>query len=515
MEPFKNMKGKLREENPLPEGFGWEDMQEGIFEKMADLTAPEKEKKRFEYWKLTLFSLGMVVMLGLGSLCYLERSEQQMIDGRQELTKPLASANQVNKSFKNRGNLTGKEQLNPKERATQALTTIENHPTNLINDKERHVLNRQPKSTADLKIDNKIEVKEVVKFSQNSARKGIAIDQENNLRNNNPNSKVSANLVGTKISKHDNILPTTEKKERSSETTSFTTFNNYLSTVKTVGSIINIKNDNPIWTLQALEKKPFEILNYQRLSTINPLSLSNPLAVEKRENNTRFSMAIGLGLNYWTPNWGSSSTSQERAQYEKALVGNTYSLLFDYRLYPKWSLGTGIMNSTYFSQFNYKETEVYQAVKEEVLVEIQVNTFTGDSTKIYDDSVININRERQVVHYNTFKKWSVPLIVKYSLSNKKVEYAFGIGTMLTLSTKTAGKTINSTIQDYNANSPIYQTGTEIGALGTFDLNYHLSEKYYIGAQLSGIASLKNWSIEEEVDLKPLIFNSQLTIGMKF
>jgi len=96
-----------------------------------------------------------------------------------------------------------------------------------------------------------------------------------------------------------------------------------------------------------------------------------------------------------------------------------------------------------------------------------------------------------------------------------MEYAIGIGTMLTLTTKTAGKTLNPTIVDYNSTNPVYKNGFEIGAMGSFDLNYHFSKKYFVGAQLSVVKSLVNWSLTDEVILKPTVFHSQVRIGMKF
>ncbi len=518
MEPFENMKGKLREESPLPEGFGWEDMQEGIFEKMANKAAPEDGKKRFYFSKWTFFCLGMVTMLVMNVLFHFVNNRQQTLDNNQEVISQLSTSNQPIKPFKEGHDLSREEQLNTEKAATQISRTIENYPTDLINsipDKESISPQLAPTTISIKEPTTKIKIEGKATNLQKGGKKTIEIEQENSLLNNTKESKAATNKTVDKISEQANSLPNIEALEQSTDTAPLTAFNNKLNPLKTAGSIISTKNDKSVWILSALEQKPLKVLNQLYLPNINPLSLSNPLAVEKRANNARFSMAIGVGLNYWTPNWGSSSLSQERAQYEKALIGNTYSLLFDYQLHPKWSIGTGLMNTTYYSQFNYEETDTYQKVKTGVLVEIQVNTITGDSTQIFGDRTINVNRQRQVVHYNTFKKWSVPLLVKYNIRKRKVAYALGIGAMLTLKTETAGKTINSTIQDYSTASPIYQAGTEIGAMGTFDLNYHLSEKYFIGAQLSGIASLKNWSTEIEVALKPLILNSQLTLGLKF
>lgn len=519
MEPFEKMKGKLREESPLPEGFGWEDMQEGIFEKMANKATPEDGKKRFYFGKWTYFLLGMVTMLVLNVLIYFANNKQHTLANNQEVISQVSTSNQAIKPIKEVHSLSRQQQqLNTEKATTQTLGSAKNHPTDLISSKVVQEAIRpqlEPTPNSIKETNTEVKIKGKATSSQKGVEKTKESDKENNLLSNTKNNKIATNKTVAGISKQAKSSPKIEELEQSTETTSSTAFNNKVNPLKTAGNIISTKNDKSVWTLSALEKRPLKVLNQLYLSHINPLSLGNPLAMEKRENNARFSMAIGVGLNYWTPNWGSSSLSQERAQYEKALVGNTYSLLFEYRLHPKLSIGTGVMNTTYYSQFNYKETETYQKLKTGVLVEIQVNTVTGDSTQIFGNRTINVNRERQVVHFNTFKKWSVPLIVKYNLRKRKVAYALGVGAMLTLKTETAGKTINSAILDYSAASPIYQAGTEIGVMGTFDVNYHFSEKYYIGAQLSGIASLKNWSTELEVDLKPLIFNSQLTLGLKF
>ena len=226
-------------------------------------------------------------------------------------------------------------------------------------------------------------------------------------------------------------------------------------------------------------------------------------------------MAIGAGVNYWIPNWDNATASQERAKYEKAILGNTYSLQFGYRTKSNWGVSTGIQWSKNSSKFDYQQVETFSRTKIATLVEIQVNTFTGDSTKIYGDQTVNVERTRTIVHYNTFQKWTIPLTVKYSLRNRKMEYAFGLGTMLTLNTSSNGRTLNSTIIDYNAASPIYKSSFTIGVMGAFDLNYHFSKKYYVGTQLAVVKDLTNWSTSNEVVLKPTIFHSQIMVGMKF
>ena len=516
MEPFENMKGKLREEGPLPEGFGWEEMREGIFEKMANIAEPEKEKKRFGYWKLTFFLLGMIATLLLGVVFHFVNNEPQALENKEETIIAISPSSQLVNPIEAGNSLSKQEQLTPKEIANQTLHITENQPADLSNHQKESIrVGPEEKSTADLKTNNKTERKETNRNSPNSAEKLRIIDDENNLRNNNLNSEVAIKIANIKISKQENTSLGFEKVELSTETTPLTAFNNNQKQQQVAESIIKAKNSKPIWVLRTLEKKDFKSLNYHRLPIINLLSLSNPLVVEKREDISRFSIAIGVGLNYWTPNWGNSRGSQERATYEKALVGSTYSMQLDYRLKRQWSLGTGLTHTRYYSKFDYNKTDNYQKVKKNALVEIQINTVTGDSTQLFGDRTIKVNRQRQVVHYNTFQKWSIPLVVKHSLRAQKMEYAFGVGSILTLSTKTVGKTINKEVQDYNSISPIYQSGFEVGALGTFDINYHLSKRYYMGIQFSGIKSLKNWSSENEVDLKPIIFNSQLTLGLKF
>ncbi len=505
MEPFDNLKGKLREESPLPEGFGWDDMQEGIFEKMENLTIPKKEPKQFGYWKLTFFLFGMLAMLGLTVLFHLVTDTQKEEIIQRESLVLLSALNSATKTVEKTKTTTKKEYSYPEKSTEVSLNTDQNYPTEIISKSEEKATNSLTSTSLSAKETAKIDKREINGIAPNRLNNQFSI----------PKKEAGELEKIVPINQHNNISPNIKNVGQETKPAPPTAFNNYMISEKTENSRPNNQQRESIWTLTSLRKEPLKPLDYLHLIILDTLSLSNPLAVEKRNHQTRFSMAFGAGVNYWTPNWGGTTGSQERATYEKALIGTTYSLQLDYQLKPNWALASGIVWSRNYSKFDYYQTDTYQKVKQAAVVEIQVNTFTGDSTQIYGDQTVNVERTRKVVHYNSFQKWAIPVSIKYSLRHRQMEYTFGIGTMFTLSTKTTGKTFNQTITDYNAANPIYKTGLEIGAMGSFDLNYHFSNKYFIGAQLSAVKSLGNWSQTEEVMLKPMIFHSQLRIGRKF
>ncbi len=522
MEPFDHLKGKLREESPLPEGFGWDDMQKGIFEKMAQTPIPINKPKRFRSWKLIFFLLGMGVTLGLVTLFQIGANQQEVLSNpsKKEVVS-IPSPSSLDKITTEQASNRTIE--NSTEQAVQISVTSLNKVIKAnIEDKEsiggnasfiitkKDLLNTKNLSAnIQAGLANLNPTKTII---ENTPR----IDKLQGSEKTPENQEESTlkQTIKTPIKKHI-ISPTIKEMEQLNSVAPPTAFNNTLSPLKAVINSISTEKEKIIWALTALEKKPFKLLNYLRLSAIKPLPLSQPLAVEKNAQSARFSMALGAGVNYWTPNWENTIISQERAKYEKAFLGNTYAVQLGYQLKPNWAISTGLMWSKNYSKFDYNQVETQQRTKEAALVEIQVNSFTGDSTKIYGDKIINVEQTRRVVHYNSFQKWAIPLTVKYSLRNRKMEYAFGLGTMLTLSTHTSGKTVNPEIIDYNATSPIYKSSFAIGAMGSFDLNYHFSKKYYIGAQLAIVKDLTNWSQTNETVLKPTLFHGQIMIGRKF
>ena len=510
MEPFDNLKGKLRDESPLPEGFGWDDMEEGIFEKMPDITIPEKESKRIGYWKLTFFLFGMVAMLGLTVLFHLVTNSQEegISQTKSDITSPFlnSATNSLEKTNRFAKKGMEKERSMPKS-TTEIFSDIDrDYPTEIIKKPEKKSAN----SLIPINLPTN-------GFPQVNKQKINSVPPKDILKKQLPINKKETGLSkkASPVTQNNNISPNIKNVEQEVKTASLTALNNYATLEKTENNSTNNQQRESIWALTSLGKEPLKPLDYLHLTILDTLSLNNPLAMEKRNHQTRFSMAIGAGINYWMPNWGNTTASQESAIYEKALIGTTYSLQLAYQLKTNWSLASGIVWSRNYSKFDYQQIDTYQKVKQAALVEIQVNTFTGDSTQIYGDQTVNIERTRKVIHYNSFQKWAIPVSIKYSFRHRQMEYAFGIGTMLNLTTKTSGKTFNQSITDYNAANPIYKTGLEIGAMGSFDLNYHFSNKYFIGAQLSAVKSLGNWSQTEEVMLKPMIFHSQLRIGMKF
>lgn len=531
MEPFDNFKGKLREESPLPEGFGWEDMQEGIFEKMEQIDLPQKESKRSGYWRLTFFLLGMGGMLGVITLFQvLTFQQEQPIPKNQKEIILNQQQSAGKKIIIPKSNTTTKKNFRSPVNLSLELLSSEAIKSDI---KNKQLLNQQvsakptqknlidTKNLADILNINGLIPDDQINFKNLSSTKkeiGNAFNnQAENLEKRIQHQypiKIEKTVKTPASKQKNNISPKTKEVEQSTSIAPPTAFNSMLAPSKTVIKSISTGKEKKIWRLTALEKKPLKSLNYLRLSAINSLSLSYPSVVEKRDNRTRFSMAIGIGVNYWLPNW-ETTTNPERTQYERAILGKTYSLQLGYQLKSNWQIGTGIQWSKNYSKFDYTQTVTQSRTKENALVEIQVNSFSGDSTKIYGDKTVNVERTRTVVHYNTFQKWAIPLTIKYGLKNRKMEYVFGFGTLLTLSTNSSGRTINATIIDYNATNPIYKSSLTIGAVGSFDLNYHFSKKYYIGTQLSIVKDLTNWSQTTDIALKPTLFHSQIMIGMKF
>ncbi|MFK7935994.1 MAG: hypothetical protein AB8G22_20945 [Saprospiraceae bacterium] len=516
MESADNFKKRLRGEEELPADFGWEHMEEGIFAKMATISPEPAAPETGRWWLILSLFLGILLLTGIvtGLYQWNQTQDAALTNLKVVLAEQQQRAEQKTVEHHIQDNA---DQNNETENATININSNQNHtehtPIITRSTSEKAQLSNYGNHLRKIKKENIKSVQgannqlvinellgagdltntknEVTTFSKGTVNSN-QLTTENHLltpAQNEPESTLKNDILNQNPNSPTDIISTPKQAKTATQT-----------------------DELAIEYLQ----QPTPTLAIPALKNISPSALNLSVAPRKKAVEQRFAIALSSGTNFWFANRGADSVSIERNEFETTQLGNNVGLELDYYLNNNWSLRSGLQIQNLNSRFDFTEVTTFQRLKENVVLGIQVSTFSQDSLEIRGDTLINVQAERSVRHYNQFKKWSVPIVLNYAVRRGKLEYQIGLGTLLTLQSTTSGRTIaNQIIVDYNADEPIYRSGLEIALQAAVSMNYYFTKRYFIGAQLSANQYLTNWNIATEQIQRPLLLNGQLRVGMRF
>jgi hypothetical protein len=221
--------------------------------------------------------------------------------------------------------------------------------------------------------------------------------------------------------------------------------------------------------------------------SFEPLNVANAVIKKRKIKTIDWQLGISSGLNTLKMNYLSDSSAAIAAlkkETEKGQLGWQSSLHLTALQNDKWRFSTGLTYAQYFSKLDYKQEKTVQVLKKNQLLQVWINTSTGDTLQTRrGDTTVNALSTRQVVHHNSFQQLSIPLT--FGIQNQLGNLAYGInaGAVLNFTLAQSGKLI-----DGKGELSLFSNGDALAPL----------RKSSIGAQISpfvGYAIAKKWSIE--------------------
>jgi hypothetical protein len=241
----------------------------------------------------------------------------------------------------------------------------------------------------------------------------------------------------------------------------------------------------------ALSFLPFLEHNIHSINTGKPL-LDGVITANRTQNKRKrkeidWQLGISLGLNTMKMNYASDSSAAIatlKNKTEKWQLGWNSSAHLTVLRNDKWRFSTGLAYEQYFLKLNFKQEKAIQVLKENQLLQVWINTSTGDTLQTRrGDTMINALSIREVVHYNTFQQLSIPFAVGIQNHSGNWIYGINIGAVLNFTLGQSGKLI-----DDKGEFQLFSNGDSLAPL----------RKSRIGTQISpfvGYAITKKWSIE--------------------
>ena len=150
--------------------------------------------------------------------------------------------------------------------------------------------------------------------------------------------------------------------------------------------------------------------------------------------NARWKIGGTVGSNLVYFNYASQNIkplADKKNLSEFLTLGTTYGLSANLFYNNDIIIGTGIDYNQLWSMFENGSITNTQILKEDQLVKVWLNAFTGDTLNVnITDTLVNQSTFRSVVHFNSYQRISIPF--KIGIMKTKGNWIYGIQTGLAL-----------------------------------------------------------------------------------
>lgn len=470
----------------LPGDFKWEDMEDGIMEKM------KKEESRRPVFLIVFTILGCVLfLLGIG-WAYIWNNNHA------KTSKELEGiANTVHKH-------------KTSESSDASMATIENEtPKTLTNVRQSESKTNQNSEFSNIEIG-----KTVFKNYINRTTQKITISDNNSI------PKTSDIIDINKISIEIGINNT--QKENQTKTNEIITKS---SSEKELENDVNLtlKSSSPNETILVESVNLLTAISLIKVNEIKSLeenlydNVLSPTITDQKMNKipNNYILLTG-GITSWDLNY--SKNAPERDVYEKTILSYHTQLSYTQRFKNNFVFGAGIRYQNLETELNYSTfIDNYKTIRlSDTIISIQTNAITGQQTRIKGDVDVNVSANRRIRHFNRYQVYQIPLSVGKAWSiNKKWSTEISLGTAVNIYTYSKGRTLYlGDILDFSGSeTPFINNRWGIQGLGSVKIHYKINN--FLGLLLDGSIqqSLTNWSSEDGVSLLPL--NKNIGLGMYY
>ncbi|MFK7807692.1 MAG: hypothetical protein AB8F74_07845 [Saprospiraceae bacterium] len=449
----------------LPEGFGWEDMKDDIYEKMDEKKPKPNYKK---YWPL--FLLLLMVGCGTGSWFALKQ-----VDGNR------ISENAFNENINNNENL------------------VADNSTELI-DKEN--LNTEKEISTEKTKEEQLAVEKIDTPKNNTK----AIQKTKTVLFS--NQSVDASQSNNTILKKE-VLPVVEE-----ESETITEINIPTNTSvgeepelnKFVESGLTLIGTNKL----QLPSMDFEGLSSQLLPVVTTFSKPSP-SKEKFKPQVQISLAAGLS-NLST--FGDNLNKDHVSGYPGYSINPSVQLF----IRPRHALQVDYEFTAVQELFDYDGSRPISVSKENVVVEELVSSLTG---KVINSERKNVivpgTRSYREVKYNQYQFHTLSLGYHFATAKKKrSSFGFYTGASYLLQMNQEGKRLNEELDvvAFDNNNKVF-TNHQFGLRLGVNYDFSLSEKTALFSQLVATQYLTNWEVgTSNATTRPLLYGLQIGIRQR-
>lgn len=469
---YNKLKDTLRQESGLPEGYEWDSVKQGIFNKM-----PQKKKRRNG---ILFFLLGILCLGGILGLILTQNEDKpsQKPDNKVVVQKidKTDESNHINIDS-NENIETVIKPSNTESNKTESQTT--SGKQDIIN--PSHPVSKQQKFQ---KI-SEIPARSFATTNQSIVTEtdsGTAINPSNNV------TLASAENIIGQGSESEKLNPETHKETK------------YFSAMTSL----------PTLTFNVLTTKESVIDIPKHTAFIKPANKSFIIAKD---------ICFGGGTVLWNRQQKNdqifSSAGHNATVVEKELPGLSAFVRADLFTSRNIFVSTGLDYQLWYSDYFYDGTKT-EIKNVNVVTTIEHNLISGINTGITEHVSRNVTEKRKFRNRNEISLLQLPLLLGYQYNLSKWYVKSSIGPVFTIHTGGSGKKlIGNDIAEYSGISPDLKSRFVVSAGAQFNVGYVFSPSWFVCAQASWFKSLQNTVNQEATVDKPSFVGLGLGAGYVF
>lgn len=251
-------------------------------------------------------------------------------------------------------------------------------------------------------------------------------------------------------------------------------------------------------------------VNLVNAPTYDTKSHSNPLAIYAN---------FYSGVHRFTQTFSTSQTSDLVDQLNdahKAYIGSSIGVGATAMLHNTWAINTGIEYHKLWNKLEIQQQNTIIRVKEDQLLKVWIQQSTGDTIAQQRGAAnINVLQTRDVVHYNTYQRFTIPLEFGINKNYNRWSYSIHAGVALNFTTTQSGRTI-----DHTGTIVSFDTNSEIATFRSFDLGIRASmnAQYHLTDHISLYLSpqwMRTKGLSRGTDITSSIQQLQLNLGVRY
>ncbi|MEM9547073.1 MAG: hypothetical protein AAGA77_13915 [Bacteroidota bacterium] len=508
MKHFEKFKNRLRKEpDQLPQGFDWESMQEGIYEKLDQ----ESDKVNGPFLKRSLLLL-LLLIFGASSMWIMMSGEKnQNLNQRSTNITQKSPNSHYEENVQHKGGITTAKtediSLDSGNFSTSTDRTDETKETYVLLSEEKGLQKQKVISTTNKTKSNSNETKQkivptlVIKESYQTKTEIIAQENiQNSILNN------SFNII------EDTAILQPRLQQKHNQNSNFATLIESTSKNNYINERSRIKLYFPL--LKTLQKSA-------SLSSKSNQRILNAPEIEKISNmplHKLWKLELSNGWNTWL-------YGMDQAQYQTDFFRNTFSeygfswsARMERKLGKRYGILSGIDIDLLYKEIKDRHITYQDREVKAALTKVKVNAITGkivdqefrDTTVV--DTIIN-----SFTDFNKISVVSIPILFNYNLiQTSSWTLAAAFGPTVSILTSYQGRYVeDGRLVLYNQSSNNYTRTPRVALNTSLSIQKMFGKEYYVGVRLDLKKHLINWSNHQTTDIKPTLFVGSICIGKSF
>lgn len=474
---FSDMNKKMQDDNnrPLPPELDWENMKEGIFDKLRSMDGESSLKRRNPFVnRRNLVSLMLLLALSIAVffIYHGANTDQEVESG---VKNNMARQDLKSEISLEEGGVPSTERSEILQLKTEEST-------------ENTFQNENRSASTKFKLSGN---------ADNTEIKEKALDRSGDDRYVNDSKLPSGEM------KADGINSSTETEQASRKILPLADKNEHAKPSYHIGITQPLSSFYSGLTYERIEILEIEI---ERRSSI----LNGP---DKKQGRTADQLVLEGGVTFWNEGYGEGTP--ERAQYETILPSLQFQGFYRRSLKRDFFAMIGLQFQQLESRFNYSTTiEDYMITLENTIIQVQNNLITGEQTVIRGDLDLSVEAERRIVHYNRTRALKVPLAFGKTWRFKSFQTDVYVGGAIGVLSNNRGRTLlEGAVIDYDGSStPFIENQWTVDGLMGARLHYLLLEDLAIMTGIQAQKSLTDWSREKDITMRPVSFSWQVGLS---